>query len=201
MDSMKKQHDKIVASVAVAAVASAAPTVAMAEGIDGFSLLIPKPAEFIPALIAFLIIWVILAKLAWPTILKMMEDRENKIKNDLDEAEAARKDATASAEEYKARIAEADRKAGEIIAEAKREAEAQRAEILHKAQEDAAQIIAKAHGAVDSERHKAMVELSGSVVDLSVEIAGKVIGDALDENEQRELAEKYLSEVGSLNGE
>ena len=44
-----------------------------------------------------------------------------------------------------------------------------------------------------------MVELSDSVVDLSVEIAGKIIGDSLDEAGQRKLAEKYLEEVGSLN--
>ena len=52
---------------------------------------------------------------------------------------------------------------------------------------------------IDAERAKAVVELSGQVVDLSVEIAGKIIGDALNEQQQRELAIKYLSEVGSLN--
>ena len=60
----------------------------------------------------------------------------------------------------------------------------------------AADIIAKAHGAVDSERHKAMIELSSSVVDLSVEIASKIIGNDLSVEEQRRLAEKYLAEVG-----
>ena len=44
-----------------------------------------------------------------------------------------------------------------------------------------------------------MVELSGQVVDLSVEIASKIIGDALDDEEQHRLAEKYLMEVGDLN--
>jgi F-type H+-transporting ATPase subunit b len=44
-----------------------------------------------------------------------------------------------------------------------------------------------------------MIELSGQVVDLSVEIAGKIIGEALDEEEHRELVKKYLSEMGSLN--
>ena len=176
----------------------ASPTVALAD-VSGPDILLPKASEFIPALIAFAVIWVILAKFAWPPILKMMEDRENKIKSDLDEAERSKNDAAASAEEYKARIAEADRKAEEIIAEAKKEAEAQRAEIISKAQQDAAQIITKAHGAVEAERHKAMIELSGSVVDLSVEIASKVIGDSMDEAQQRKLAEKYLTEVGSLN--
>ena len=44
-----------------------------------------------------------------------------------------------------------------------------------------------------------MIELSGSVVDLSVEIAGKIIGNELTEDQQRDLAEKYLKEVGKPN--
>ena len=85
------------------------------------------------------------------------------------------------------------------MAEAKRDAEVMRADMIAKAQEESQAIIAKAHDVIDAERAKAMSELSGSVVDLSVEIASKVIGDALDEDQQRKLAAKYLAEVGSLN--
>ena len=84
--------------------------------------------------------------------------------------------------------------------QAKKEAEEERARILAKAQHEAADVIAKARGAVDSERHKAMIELSGSVVDLSVEIATKIIGESLSEDDQRKLAEKYLAEVGKSDG-
>lgn len=177
----------------------ALPEAAMAEEISGPAILLPKLSEFVPAAIAFVVIWVLLAKLAWPSVLKMMDARENKIKSDLDEAERQRKEATAAAAESKAKISEAEREAEEIVADAKREAEAQRAQILDEAQKSASEIIAKAHNVVNLERHKAMVELSDSVVDLSVEIAGKIIGDSLDEAGQRKLAEKYLEEVGSLN--
>ena len=98
---------------------------------------------------------------------------------------------------YEDKLVEAHREAEAIIAKAKKEAEEERSHVLAKAQREAADIIAKAHGAVDSERHKAMIELSGSVVDLSVEIATKIIGNDLSEAEQRKLAEKYLAEVGA----
>ena len=176
------------------------PAVALAEEENtGMRLLLPNMAEFIPACIAFLIIWFLMAKFAWPMVLKMMEDRENKIKGDMDAAEQARTDADAAKAEYQAKLEEADRKASEIIAEAKRDAETMRASMLAQAQVDAQAIIAKAHDVIDAERTKAMAELSGSVVDLSVEIAGKVIGDGLSVEQQRELAIKYLAEVGSLN--
>ena len=173
------------------------PTPALAEAPSGPDLLLPKPAEFIPALIAFLVIWAVLAKLAWPSILGMMEKRQQKIQDDLDAAAKSKKDAEQARMDYEAQIADAHHRADEIVAKAKREAEEQRSAILAKAQKDAAATVAKAHDAVDSERRKAMIELSSSVVDLSVEIAGKIIGNALSEAEQRRLAEKYLAEVGT----
>ena len=162
------------------------PTVALAESPSGPDLLLPKPAEFIPALIAFLIIWLIMAKLAWPSILGMMEKRQQKIQDDLDSAEKSKAKAAAEAQSYEDKLVDANRKAEEIISEAKKEAE-----------EERSQILAKAHGAVDSERRKATIELSSSVVDLSVEIASKIIGNDLTEDQQRRLAEKYLAEVSA----
>ena len=181
----------------IAALAALVPTPAFAEAPSGADLLLPKMAEFIPALIAFLVIWFVLAKLAWPSILGMMEKRQQKIQDDLDAAANEKVAAEKEHRDYQAQIAEARHEADEIVAKAKREAEAERSRILAKAQEDAAATVAKAHDAVDSERRKAMIELSSSVVDLSVEIAGKIIGNDLSEAEQRRLAEKYLAEVGT----
>ena len=79
---------------------------------------------------------------------------------------------------------------------AKREGEEERARIIEQAKKEASDIIAKGHSAVDSERRRCLTDLSSSVVDLSVEIAGKIIGNELDEAQQRRLAEKYLAEVG-----
>ena len=150
------------------------PTVALAEeSAVGADILIPKVAEFVPALI---------------------------VQSDLDAAERSKVEAAEQARAYDEKIVEAHREAEAIVAKAKKEAEEERSRILAKAQKEAVDIIAKAHGAVDSERHKAMIELSGSVVDLSVEIASKIIGNDLTDEQQRRLAEKYLAEVGTSNG-
>lgn len=175
-----------------------APVVSLAEeSAVGPDILIPKVAEFVPALIAFLVILAVLSKLVWPSVLEMMEKRQAKIQSDLDEAERSKREAAEEVKSYEGKILEAHHEADAIIAKAKKEAEEVRSQVLAKAQREAADIIAKAHGAVDSERHKAMIELSSSVVDLSVEIASKIIGNDLSEEEQRRLAEKYLAEVGA----
>lgn len=188
------------AGAGIAAAVALTPTIALADEAVGADILIPKPAEFVPALIAFLVIWLILAKLIWPQVLEMMDKRQQKIQDDLDAAEQSRAEAAESAREYEEKIVQAHREAEEIISKAKKEAEEERSRILAKAQHEAADVIAKAHGAVDSERRKAMIELSGSVVDLSVEIATKIIGNDLSVDEQRRLAEKYLAEVGAPDG-
>ena len=203
---MKKSPRRLVAGglAAVGSVAAiaATPCVALAEeSAVGPDILIPKPAEFIPALIAFLIIWAVLAKLVWPSVLQMMEKRQEKIQSDLDAAERSKVEAAEEARAYESKIVDAHREAEAIVAKAKKEAEEERVRILAKAQREAADIVSKAHGAVASERHKAMIELSGSVVDLSVEIATKIIGDNLSEADQRRLAEKYLAEVGAPDGD
>ena len=198
MTQMHSRARHMVASAALLALGT--PAVALAEEENtGMKLLLPNMAEFIPACIAFLIIWFIMAKFAWPMVLKMMEERENKIQGDLDAAAKARSDADAAKAAYDAKLEEAQLKANEIIAEAKRDAEVLRADMLAQAQEDAQAIIAKAHDVIDAERTKATAELSGEVIDLSVEIASKVIGEGMSVEQQRELAIKYLSEVGSLN--
>lgn len=174
------------------------PVTALAEEeSSGITLLIPALAELIPACIAFLIIFIVMSKLVWPTIVKMMDDRENKILGDIDAAEKAKEEAQADAKSYKDQLAAAEREAAEIVAAAKRRAEEERAEILAAAQKDAADTIARGKEVVETERRRAMEDLSKSVVDLSVEIAGKIIANDLSDDEHRALAEKYLQEVGN----
>ncbi len=199
---MKNTITKLLARAGVTAgVVLGTPFLAFAEeSAVGPDILIPKMAEFIPALIAFLVILVILSKLVWPSVLEMMEKRQQKIQDDLDAAERSKIEAAEEAKSYEAKILEAHHEADAIVAKAKKEAEEVRSAVLAKAQREAADIIAKARGAVDSERHKAMIELSSSVVDLSVEIASKIIGNDLSVEEQRKLAEKYLAEVGKSDG-
>ena len=177
---------------------AAVPTVALAEEEkSGIALLIPSLSEFIPACIAFIIIFIIFSKLLWPTIVGMMDAREKAIQDDLDAAAAERAKAEESALKAEKSIADAQRQAQDILSEAHREADAERSEVLAKAQRDAAATIAKGREAVESERSRAVAELSASVVDLSVDIAGKIVGQDLSDEEHLQLAGKYLLEVVS----
>ena len=79
---MNLSSQKSAIALSASAAALLMPVSAFAEdGAAGADILIPKMAEFIPALIAFLIIWIVLAKVALPGIMKTMEERGKKIES------------------------------------------------------------------------------------------------------------------------
>jgi F-type H+-transporting ATPase subunit b len=189
------------ASVAAALSFVLVPAQAFAEeSSNKADILIPKMAEFIPALIAFLIIWIVLAKMAWPQILNMMDERGKRIQESLDEAEATKQKAISSRKEYDELVTDARRKSADIVLEARKDAEAERARIIEAAHKEAEDIIAKAHANAEDERKAIYTSAAASIADLSVSVASKIVGEKLeDDAQQRELIERYIKEAGSLN--
>ncbi len=185
--------------VALATLAVPVPAFAE-EAAGGASILIPNMAEFVPALIAFLIIWVVLAKIAWPKILGMMDERSRRIEESLTEAERTKQKAIEDRKASDELVADARRQAAEIILEARQDAESERARILDAAHKEAEDILAKARTNVEEERRSLYVDAAGTIADLSVSVASKIVEKSLDEDgEQRRLIERYIKEVGSLN--
>ena len=196
-----KQINRATVAAAISSFVLAVPAQAFAEeSSNKAEILIPKMAEFIPALIAFLIIWVVLAKFAWPQILSMMDERGKRIQESLDEAETTKKKAIASRKEYDELVTDARRKSADIVLEARKDAEAERARIIEAAHKEAEDIIAKAHANVEDERNAIYAAAAASIADLSVSVASKIVGETLDQDgEQRRLIERYVKEAGSLN--
>ena len=196
-----KQINRATVAAAISSFVLAVPAQAFAEeSSNKAEILIPKMAEFIPALIAFLIIWVVLAKFAWPQILSMMDERGKRIQESLDEAETTKKKAIASRKEYDELVTDARRKSADIVLEARKDAEAERARIIEAAHKEAADIIAKAHANAEDERNAIYAAAAASIADLSVSVASKIVGETLDQDgEQRRLIERYVKEAGSLN--
>ena len=89
------------------------------------------------------------------------------------------------------------REAEAIVARAKNEADAEASVIIERAQKEAAEIVAKAKATLETERRKTMIELSGTVVELAVDIASKIVGNELSRDAQLRLAKKYMEEVSA----
>ena len=155
-----------------------------------------------PALVIFLIIWFLLAKFVWPKIIAVLDAREHKIEDSIEEADATKAEAAEIREQADAIVAEARRRASEIVLDARSDAEKERSRIVAAAHVEAEDIIAKAHDRADDEMKRAYAGATDTIAKMSVAVAGKIVGEALanDEAKQRELIKKYLMEVGTLNG-
>lgn len=161
--------------------------------------ILPNLAELIPALISFAIVFFVLAKFAWPAISQMLDQRADTIRESLERAENAKVEAERLLEEYKHTMAEARREAGTILQQAKQSAETTRSEAYAKATAEYDDMILKAREAIDGEKRAAIAELQRSVADLSIAVAGKLIGTELSKEDHLKVIEKYVSEAGSLN--
>lgn len=191
-------------ALGVAASVSSVPALAFAEGTEsgGADILIPKMAEFLPALVIFLIIWFLLAKFVWPKVIAVLDAREHKIEESIEEADATKAEAAEIRDQADAIIADARRKASEIVLDARSDAEKERTRIVAAAHGEAEEIIAKAHERAEDEMKRSLAAATDTIAKVSVAVAGKIVGDTLanDDAKQRELIKKYLTEVGSLNG-
>ena len=166
----------------------------------GIAFLLPDMLEFIPMLIAFIVLWVVLAKFGWPMFAGMLEKRENTIREALQKSEEAQIESERVLGEYRKQLADAKAEAQSIIADARSTAEAIKAEMTSKAQAEAADMIEKAKVAIRVEKEQAISDLQGSVADISVAVAGRLIGEDLTEEQHRKIIERYVVEAGSLNG-
>ena len=185
---------------AASGIACAVPALALAEEAkSGIAVILPDMNEFIPMLVAFLIVLAILAKFGWPAFNNILEKRETAIRESLEKSEAARIESERLLAEYKQQLEKARQEANAIVAEAKQMGERVRADITSQAQSEAENIIAKAREAVAAEKKSAIAELQGSVADLTVQVATRVIGQDFSDDDHRKLIERSIEEVGNLN--
>jgi len=161
--------------------------------------LIPKAPEIFVSLVSFLVLFVILAKFAFPPVTKMLDERAEKIRESLEKAEETRIEAERLLEEYRVQMAEARAEAGKVIEQGRTVAENMKNEIVAKAREEAEAEKTKAIDAIKAEKLAAMAELQASVADLSVAVAGKIIGQKLSAADHAALIERSIAEVGSLH--
>ncbi len=163
-----------------------------ARGGGPFSI---NPGLIIWTLVVFGILMVLLWRLAWPAILKSVEERERRIQKQLEDAEKANAEAQRLLEEHRKTIAVAKAEAQEIMAKSKTVAQKERELLLAKAREEYEALLARARKDIDAEKEKAIVSLRREAVDLSIAAAAKVIDANLDTEANRRLVTEYLATV------
>jgi F-type H+-transporting ATPase subunit b len=146
----------------------------------------------------FTLLALLLYVVAYKPIMRMLDERSARIKKGLEDAEAASRRAAEMEQEFEQRMAEARKEGQEIIAQATQMSEKARQDILDEARQESRALIEKAKGEIARERDMAMSELRQQVAELSLMISEKVIGEALDDQRQRELIANFLEQTEEL---
>jgi len=162
------------------------------------SLLIPESGLFIWMLLAFLVVFFVLAKFGWPIITKMIDDRAQYIDESIAKAKEANEKLEKIQEETAAMLKEAQEKQSAILAEAVN----MRNQIVEKAKTEATiagqKLLEEAKQQIEVEKEDAIRDIRRQVGLLSVEIAEKVLRQNLkDDKAQMAMIDRMLDEMNT----
>ena len=145
---------------------------------------------------AILFLFTLMSYLLFNPAKKMLKDRQDRIKNDIETAKKDREEATAIKAEYDAKIKGIEKEADEILREARQKALKNETKIVDEAKEEAARIIKRANEEAMLEKKRIMDEAKQEMVAIASLMAGKVVTASIDTSIQDTLVEETLKEIG-----
>jgi F-type H+-transporting ATPase subunit b len=180
----------------MALLATLLPLAAATESEDGGSALIePIPGLMVWTLISFAIAFFVLRKFAFGPIQQVIDQRRERIRQALQEADNARAEARRLLEEHRALIGQARKDAEEILAEARRVAESQRERVRRETEEDRQRRLEETKRQIESETQRALGEIRREVAELALMAAEKVTAQALTGDDHRRLIDDAIREL------
>jgi F-type H+-transporting ATPase subunit b len=154
-----------------------------------------RPGLIFWTLVTFAIVAIVLRVKAWGPILQLVEERERKISEAIEQAQKERAEAEKMLAEQKVAIAQARKESADMLRKNQAEMEKFRDTMMAEAKSKAEAELTNARRQIQEERVKAVAEVKAMSVSLAIEIARKLIGSELDENKHRVLAEKFIDEL------
>jgi F-type H+-transporting ATPase subunit b len=152
-------------------------------------------AQVLTSVLAFVIFYVVAKRLFWTSILNAIEERQQRIRSELERIEELKAKVQALENEYQTHLAQIEREANQRkqqeIAEGKRIAE----EIKEQARREAKAEIARMHEILELEVERVRAELKGEVVRLTLAAAERILRERLDEAKHRELVARFVEEL------
>lgn len=164
------------------------------EALEGLGI---NPGFLLSQVVNFLILFAGLYFLLWKPILKMLDQRKERIQQGLEDAERAREERERAQSEFDKRLEEAAQEREKIIARAKEEAQEERKAIVAEAEQEAERVLIGAREEAQSEGERILEELRGQIAVLAIAAANRLIGEALDEERQRRLVDEFFSGISA----
>ena len=162
------------------------------------SILTPDFGLFFWMFVAFLVVFVLLAKYGFPVITGMVEERKNYIDDSLKKAHEAQERLANIAQEGESILQEARAKQAQILKEAAETRDAIVEKAQEKARQESARLISDAKDEIEQQKKAAIADIRKQVAALSVEVAEKVLRQNLQgDKAQMELIDRMLDDVSA----
>ena len=129
-------------------------------------------------------------------VMKIIADRQKEIDDMYADAGSAKEQAQAMQEEYQQKLATAQQTSERIVKEAVARGQTREEEIIRKANEEAAAIMDKASADIEMEKKKAINDAKDEIAGLSMAIASKVVARELNADDQKDLIDRFIDELG-----
>ena len=158
--------------------------------------LIPHTAEIVVGFIAFTLLFLVLKSKVVPMFEKAYAARTEAIEGGIERAEKAQLEAQRALVQYNEQLSSAQGEAAKLREDARIQGAAILEELRTKAQEEAARITAAAHASIEAERQQAVTSLRNEVGALAVELASKIVGEALDDQaRQSRIVDRFIEDL------
>ncbi len=162
-------------------------------------LLLPKLGLLIWTLLAFLIVFFLLKKMAWPAIIKGLRDRENSITESLATAQKVKEEMALMKSENEALLAKAREERGLMLKEARDTKDKIISEAKEQAKVEANKIITEAQIAINAQKMAALTDVKNQVGKLVIEVSEKVLRKELGNKDAQEAHIKGLVDGVKMN--
>jgi F-type H+-transporting ATPase subunit b len=146
-------------------------------------------------IVCFGITFWVLKRVAFKRIQEAIDERRDRIRRSLDEADKARTEARKLLEEHRALIGQARGQAEEILSEARRVAESQRQRVKHETEADRQRRLEETKRQIEAETHRALQQIRTEVAELTLVATTKVTGKVLDDADHRRLIEDAIKDL------
>ena len=147
-------------------------------------------------LLNFLLLFFVAKKFLFVPVKNMIDSRQKEIDTMYLEADTAKNSALELEEQYRQQLANAQQTGDELVKEAMLRGKNREEEIIRQANQEADAIRKKAATDIAREKKKAIVDAKSEISSLAMEIAGKVVGETLDNARHEQLVESFLEELG-----
>ncbi|MEO5652434.1 MAG: F0F1 ATP synthase subunit B [Marmoricola sp.] len=165
-------------------------------GEEGLNPLIPHPIEIVLSIVVFAALYFLAKKYVVPNFEKTFAERTSAIEGGLQAAETKQAEADAKLAELEKQLADARHEAAKIREEAREQGAQIVAEMREQAQEESTRIVEHGKSQIEAERQHAVTSLRAEVGTLATSLAGRIVGESLDDDDRASrVVDRFLADL------